>query len=408
MAIKDKNTQSPISSVASGIVAQKPAGPAQRNAAPLKAPTAEAKSKTEQIASVANQIPNDSQEHTKYLERMRLLEILYDNADEVSKEPLIAWVKNNDTVLGQEFDTKDPIDVAHAQFRRQNTTDREVTAEFENDNFTPLIINPRIPSQAGRDRNIPNAVIDDGFKIPTFKLSKEQARTDLAKNIRTVSEMYAQDAGMDAKDLAKVMGGIATIESRFGVLRSVSGTKYVSSAGGAFHYLNGTIAGEVRQSMSDPRISGRVAALSVSVNDGVSKSEAWVLKEDDVLAGSVLARRIVETVRRNPELRNDIEALTTRVYQAHNLGDAGARALARGGRQALESLDHRADDNNPMFFKNTSSDAEINARYRKFVAGAIASANPLIDVAFSSSPQPTMVAALKRNEPAGLLHPAPS
>jgi soluble lytic murein transglycosylase-like protein len=36
MAIKDKNTQGPISSVASGIVAQKPAGPAQRNAAPLK------------------------------------------------------------------------------------------------------------------------------------------------------------------------------------------------------------------------------------------------------------------------------------------------------------------------------------------------------------------------------------
>jgi hypothetical protein len=410
---KTKNpetTIAPISATASGIAAKAPADPAQKSVAPLKGKT-EPKLKSEQDpafqAMMAKIAPADDF-LARDFERRRLLEILYDNADEVSNESLITWAKDNDSVLGQEFDPKDPIDVAHAQFRRKNATDRDLTARFENDNYTSLIINPRVSSQAGRDRNNPNSVIDDGFKIPAFKLNKEQARTDLARDIKTVSEMYARDAGMDAKDFAKVMGGIATIESRFGVLRSVSGTKYASSAGGAYHYLNGTIAGEVRQSMSDPRISSRVATLGVSVSDGVSKSEAWALKEDNILAGSILAKRIVETVRRNPELKNDIEALTTRVYQAHNLGDAGARALARGGRQALESLDHKADDNNPMFFKNTSSDAEVNARYRKFVAGAIASANPLIDVAFSSSPQPTVIAALKKNEPAGLLHPAPS
>lgn len=405
---KNPDTTTPqISATPSGIVAKVPAGPAQqRSVATLKG-TTDSRLKPEQDSAFQTMMAKISPADEDF-ERRRFLEILYANADEVLNEPLTTWVKNHEELLGREFNINDPIDLSYAQFRRQNDTDREVTAEFENKNYTPLAINPRAPSQAGRDKNVPNAVIDDGFKAPTFKLSKSEAQTALAKDIKTVSEMYAQDAGMDAKDFAKVMGGIATIESRFGVLRSVSGTKHASSAGGAFHYLNGTIAGEVRQSMSDPRISSRVATLGVSVNDGVSKSEAWALKEDNVLAGSILAKRIVETVRKNPELKNDIEALTTRVYQAHNLGDAGARALARGGRQSLEALDHKADDNNPMFFKGASSDTEINNRYKKFVAGAVASANPLIDAAFSSPPEATAVASLKRNEPAGLQHPTPS
>ena len=37
--------------------------------------------------------------------------------------------------------------------------------------------------------------------------------------------MYAADAGMSPRDLAAVLGGIATIESRFGVAREVPWNK---------------------------------------------------------------------------------------------------------------------------------------------------------------------------------------
>lgn len=290
------------------------------------------------------------------------------------------------------LDLQNLIDEAYSDFNQENADDKEITAEYDHElssKFSiPLGLAGKHPGSSSRF-----AVIDDGFKAPKFSLPPSQARADLAKDIVTVSNMYAAEAGMSPKDFAKVLGGVATIESKFGVLRSVSGTKFESSAGGAFHYLNGTIAGEVREGMSDPRIANRVAALGVSVKDGITKSEAWALKEDNVLAGSVLARNIVDLVRKNPELRGDVTALTTRVYQSHNLGDAGAAALARGGRAALEKTDYKADDNNPMFFRGTSSDAEVNQRYSKFVAQAVSAATPLVETAFATST--TTLAATK-------------
>lgn len=304
------------------------------------------------------------------------------------------WTQTHEAELGEKFDPTDKIDRSFAEFQRANPSDRRITADYEASEYTPNVYNPRIPSS--RRSNSPNSIIDDGFKAPTFKLDKQQARTELAADIRTVSEMYAKDAGMSAKDLAKVMGGIATIESRFGVARSVSGTKYASSAGGAFHYLDGTIAGDVRGAMSDPRISNRVAQLGVSLKDGVSKSEAYTMKEDNILAGSVLAKRIVETANENPELRGDVAALAKRVYQAHNLGDAGAARLARGG---VDAMNDKEKANNRLFFGGNASDAEVDKRYTKFVAGAIASSDNLIEGAFASTPSAAVTVALNKQQP---------
>ncbi len=332
---------------------------------------------------------------------------LRENGHDLTSEPLMNWIKGNIADLGNGFDLNDKIDASYAAFQQANPSDRQLTANFERAEYSPFIYNPR--TSHGRHSNSPNSIIDDGFKAPAFKLDKQEARLNLAADIKTVSDMYATEAGMSSKDFAKVLGGIATIESRFGVLRSVSGTKYASSAGGAFHYLDGTIAGEVRNSMSDPRISGRVNRLGVEIHNGVSKSEAFTLKEDNVLAGSILAKRVIEAVRKNPELKDDIAALTTRVYQSHNLGEAGASALARGGRNALEALDHKADDNNPMFFRGTSSDTEINNRYKQFVSNAVASSAALIENTFGSSttlaqnrqqPVKVAVATLPSREPA--------
>ncbi len=405
MAIKEQNGKPPISAAPSGIVAPS-ASPVQGRAAlppqsQLKVPVT-GKLKAEEPENRAFSIEKETQQAIDLKRSIQFS--LINNINDVTLMPVMPveeWIKKHPSELGTDFKKSDPIDVAYAEFRNKNSTDRTVTAVFESENHASYIVSPRLPSQAGRDRTIPSAVIDDGFKVPAFKLSKEQARTELARDIRTVSEMYAADAGMSAKDFAKVMGGIATIESRFGVLRSIpsGATKYASSAGGAFHYLNGTIAGEVRQSMSDPRIASRVAALGVSVNNGVSTSEAWTLKDDNILAGSILAKRIVETIRKNPELKDDVAALTTRVYQAHNLGDAGARTLAQGG---VSALDDKSKANNPLFFKNAQSDADVNSRYTKFVTGAIASANPLIETAFTTLPETTVVASARQNKPSGL------
>ena len=318
--------------------------------------------------------------------QLQLLEsstALYDNKQDLTDLSIDQWAKAHPNEIGTQFDATDATDNAYAAFRRANPMDREITADYEARNYSSYIINPRDPSHAGRSRN--GSIIDDGFKAPEFKLSKSEARTALSNDIKTVSQMYATEAGMSARDFAKVMSGIATIESSYGVIRSVKGTKYASSAGGAFHYLDRTIAGEVEQNMNDPRIASRVAKLGVTLNNGVAKSEAYTLKEDNILAGSILAKRIVDTVRKNPELKDDIEALATRVYQSHNLGDAGARALARGGRAALEATDHKADDNNPMFFRGASSDAEVNARYTKFVGNAIRSSETFVAAAFDGS-----------------------
>lgn len=324
-------------------------------------------------------LPPEEAALRQYQRFMLLTENCRDMLDELREE-------------GSGFDPSDPIDQAHAAFKAENPKDRETVAQYEVENLAPSYYNPRLPYTMGRGTHSPHSVMDDGFRPPTYKLDKNAARTDLARDIATVSKMYAGDAGMSEKDFAKVMGGIATIESRFGVSRSVTGTKHPSSAGGAFHYLDGTIAGEVRNAANDPRITSRVAALGVNTKDGIAKSEAWTLKDDNILAGSVLARHIVDTVKKHPELRNDPAALATRVYQTHNMGEAGANALARGGLTALNAVDSRIAENNPMFFNGAGSSAEVNQRYTKFVAGAVNSASPLIEAAFSVAPPPLTTA----------------
>lgn len=389
MADNKKETKSPIS--AAPVVINTAVAPAvaNRDAVKLKAPT-ETRLKREDpiVAPIPADAPK-SEEDVAFQRFIRMELINY--GQELTTLSLDDWVKDNTADLGKDFDPKDPIDRSYADFQRNNSSDRRTTSDYESSAYSPFMYNPRVGGSAGRS-NSPYSIIDDGFKAPAFKLSKNEARTALAADIRTVSDMYAKEAGMSSKDFAKVMGGIATIESSFGTIRSVSGTKYASSAGGAFHYLDGTIAGEVRQNMADPRIANRVASLGVSVKDGVSKSEAWALKEDNILAGSILATRIVEAVQKNPELRNDPEALAKRVYQSHNLGDAGAQALARGGRSELDRLSVKSAENNPLFFRGAKDDAEIDARYTKFVGNAMKSSESFITAAFSGATPDVQVA----------------
>ncbi len=235
---------------------------------------------------------------------------------------------------------------------------------------------------------------------------------DLSNDIKTVSQMYASEAGMSQKDLAKVIGGIAHIESKGGILRSVVAKDIESSAGGAFHYLNGTIKGEVLQSLNDPRIANRVNELNPHISKqtkakDISTEDAWELKEDNILVGSLVAKNVIKALQKHPELKNDVNALTTYVYQSHNLGEGGATALARGGREALEKASPLADNNNPQFFRGAKSDEEVNSRYNKFVSNAIASASPLIDTAFAGEPK-TLVATVvnKNSHPTRAPHPA--
>lgn len=337
---------------------------------------------------------------TQYRRWTLIQSLLGDNITDIN--PLTDWVKENPAKLGENFDINNPTDRAYAEFRRANENDDDIVGRFETENMGNYYYNPRIPSRNnGADRNSNYSVADDGFKPPRYKLDPNQARQELARDIRTVSTMYAGEAGMAEKDFAKVLGGIATIESRFGVLRSIpeGATAFKSSAGGAFHFLDGTVAAEVRQSSSDPRVTKRVAELGVNIGDGIGKGEAWTLKDDNILAGSLVAKNIIKAIQKRPDLRNDPEALATFVYQSHNLGDAGARALARGGRDELERVSKAADDNNPMFFRGAKSDTEINNRYTKFVTGAMASASPLIEATFLATEAPVIASAAPARKP---------
>ncbi len=280
--------------------------------------------------------------------------------------PLVKYMQK----LG--LDPKDPIDSAHAGFHRENRSDRQITSDFES---------RYIPQYAIANPNY-SVAPSAGFKPPAFTMSKTEARAKLAADIVTVSGMYAAEAGMSKEDFAKVLGGVAVIESRFGVAREVKGTKHPSSASGAFHYLDGTMAGKLREKMaSDPRITARVDTLGINVKDGVSKAEAWGLKDDNILSASVLANDLVKLVKQNPQLKGDVAALTARLYQTHNMGDAGARALAQGGIQAVNKLDPRIAENNQLFFGKTSSTEEVQARYTNFTAKAVGAATPLLEEA---------------------------
>lgn len=333
----------------------------------------------------------DSVEQRKAQDRFVQIDLIGENADDIFGEMLADWAEQNAELLGNDFDPKDPIDVAYSNFKRENPRDAELNHKWERE-YDASYSNMMTAVPAG----IAGNRVSGTFTPPAYTLDKTKARADLARDIATVSDMYAKEAGISSRDLAKVLGGIATIESRFGVLRRVTGTAYASSAGGALHYLNGTIAGETRQSMSDPRVAARVNTLGVNVANGVSAEEAWTLKEDNILALSLLSRRVVRTLREHPELKDNPVALATRVYQAHNLGDAGANALARGGRFALEALDHKAAANNPMFFRGAGSDQEIQSRYGKFVGAAMAAATPHVDAALMERNRPVTVASLEK------------
>lgn len=258
------------------------------------------------------------------------------------------------------------------------------------------------PGKGGTGRSShPSCIRDDGFKTPRFSMNPAEqvaARTNLTNAINLTSAQYAAEAGVSQKDMARALGAIATIESRFGTQRSVVGSKYASSAGGSMHYLDGTIAAEVRANMGDRRVAERVAALGINPADGISKSEAWTLKNDDLLATRLVAIGIVNLAKKHPELARDPEALATRYYMQHNLGAGGANALLQGG---VSAVGEKAAANNPMFFRGAESSAEVTGRYRKFVVGAMASADNLMTQL--SGAQPALVA----KKDAGLPTPSP-
>jgi hypothetical protein len=252
----------------------------------------------------------------------------------------------------------------------------------------------------------PSCIRDDGFQTPRFNMNPAEqtvARRNLADAIQVTSAQYGPEAGVSQKDMARALGAIATIESSFGTKRSVVGTKFASSAGGAMHYLDGTIAGEVRANMKDARIAERVSALGVNPADGISKTEAWTLKNDDLLATRLVAIGMVKLAKKHPELAQNPEALATRYYMQHNMGEGGANALERGGVAAVNNADSRIVANNPMFFRGADSSAEVTGRYQKYVVGAMKSAGNLMDQLAGTQPS---VLATKKD--AGLPTPSPT
>ncbi|HNQ92422.1 MAG TPA: hypothetical protein PKI93_05760 [Alphaproteobacteria bacterium] len=242
--------------------------------------------------------------------------------------------------------------------------------------------------------------LDAGFdktRLPSFNLSSDERRSALARDIVVVSERYSSQAGMSARDFAAVIGGIATIESSFGTKREVKGTKHVSSASGSLHYLDGTMRGEISKLAADSPIRTLIRQMGIDITDGISKQEVRELKDNNILAGSVLARKIVDVVNENPSLRNDVHALTAEVYRRHNMGDAGARAFANGGIEAVNKVDSRIADNNPIFFRGTDNSAVVAERYNKFSANAVNAASPLLDAAFETK---AVIAKVRHDMPA--------
>jgi hypothetical protein len=248
----------------------------------------------------------------------------------------------------------------------------------------------------------PSCIRDDGFQTPRFNMNAAEqagARLHLSNAINLTAAQYAAEAGVSQKDMARILGGIATIESSYGTKRSVVGAKYASSAGGAMHYLDGTIAAEVRANMGDRRVAERVAALGINPADGISKSEAWALKNDDLLSTRLVAIGIVNLAKKNPELARSPDALATRYYMQHNLGAGGANALLSRGVSAVGEV---AASNNPMFFRGADSSAEVTGRYQRYVVGAMKSADNLTAQLTGASP----VLAAKKD--AGLPAPSPT
>lgn len=374
-------------------------------------------------SSDTTEIANEKQSRLWYF-----IQLLRGTRDELTNQdldntPIEKWIVTHKDELGENFNPKDSIDMSYAEALR-NTPDRErLLGEYERmvegDNSSPYA-QQRIYKNVGEIKSSPewksssenntqnhSAQKQDNYKPNPEKLDPVKARTALAADIATVSKMYAAEAGLSEKDLAKVLGGIATIESKFGTLRSTP----LSSAGGAFHYINSTIKGEVIQSIKDPRIAEQVREHGLDITSStkqknISNKDAWELKEDNVLVGSLVAKNVIKALQKHPELRNDVNALTTYVYQSHNLGEGGANALARGGRAELERVSSKADNNNPMFFRGAKSDEEVQKRYHNFVSNAIASASPLIDASFAGEQRTMVATADKNNHPTRAPQPA--
>lgn len=221
----------------------------------------------------------------------------------------------------------------------------------------------------------------DPSALRSANLDRTQRREELATAIADVSGHYAPQADMDPKVMAKVLGAVGVIESRFGEARQVVSSRFKSSASGSMHFIDGTALGEYRQNINDNYIMAQLAQR-VGPVDPRTKAGIMRIKDCDHVAVSWVAKHILEVVKNNPAIKNKPEAIFMELYQRHNMGEGAYAVFKKGGLSALLARFPVTAENNPMFFRGAGDKGEVDGRYMEYGKRAMNASARLIDDAF--------------------------
>ncbi len=246
----------------------------------------------------------------------------------------------------------------------------------------------------------------DPSSLRSASLDRTQKRTELASAIVEVSGHYAPQANMDPRVMARVLGAVGVIESRFGEARQVVSSRFKSSASGSMHFIDSTGLGEYRQNINDNYIMTQLVQR-VGPVDPQTKAGIMRIKDCDHVAVSWVAKRILEVVQRNPDIKDNPEAIFMELYQRHNMGVGAYAIFKKGGLKALLSASPVTAENNPVFFRGADSTEGVNDRYMAYGRRAMNASARLIDEAFAKKNGVDVTATVKPEEALGHEGPKP-
>jgi len=219
-------------------------------------------------------------------------------------------------------------------------------------------------------------------------MSPEQVRerhVSVSNAIESATAQYAGQINAPKDVLKQALGAIAFRESNFGLKMHVTQSALQSSAGGAWHFLDGHTEAVSAKYAGDPEIRKRLAHHGVKNPADMTAVEADRVKRDDNLAARLVLLEMGEVIKRNPSAAKDAVTLATEAFMSHNMGEGGKQALMSGGMNGLRALTDRKGNkvgeqiilNNPIYFRGAESASDVVQKYRTDMTQQVANYNNL-------------------------------
>jgi hypothetical protein len=284
-----------------------------------------------------------------------------------SHRPKVEFAPKERTNAGNSFRTNRQATIETDLPERTVTMERDSSRRLEDMSGGMRGETPENSGSGSTPRTSREALPISSRGGPVDPREQTAARQTLRGAIDRTSVDYAKAAGMDSASFSQVLDAIAMRESAYGARRFVANSALPSTAGGSFHFLDGTVEGKIEQRSSNPDILKRVTALGINPSKmGVRESER--AKNNDDLSSRIVALDVIDHVRANPALRKNPLELATEVFMTHNMGSGGKNALIKSGVDGLQTLGQKGQEivaNNPTYFRGATTYDQVRNNYRE-------------------------------------------